>query len=78
MRASLACHGTALYCTPRTRTIRIAHAHFSDSIPYSGYFPGGKIFVDVQIFFHSWFNVRGVRRSRPHVFKIIGVVIPCI
>ena len=28
-------------------------------IPYSGYFPGGKIFVDVQIFFHSWFNVRG-------------------
>ena len=48
------------------------------NIPYSGYFPGGKIFVDVQIFFHSWFNVRGVRRSRPHVFKIIGVVIPCI
>ena len=47
-------------------------------IPYSGYFPGGKIFVDVQIFFHSWFNVRGVRRSRPHVFKIICVVIPCI
>ena len=47
-------------------------------VPYSGYFPGGKIFVDVQIFFHSWFNVRGVRRSRPHVFKIIGVVIPCI
>ena len=32
MRARLACHGTALYCTPHTRTIRIAHAHFSDSI----------------------------------------------
>ena len=31
MRARLAWHGTALYCTPRTRTIRIAHAHFSDS-----------------------------------------------
>ena len=38
-----------------------------NELPYSGYFPGGKIFVDVQIFFHSWFNVRGVRRSRPHV-----------
>ena len=44
----------------------------------AGIFRGGKIFVDVQIFFHSWFNVRGVRRSRPHVFKIICVVIPCI
>ena len=30
MRARLAWHGTALYCTPRTGTIRIAHAHFSD------------------------------------------------
>ena len=34
MRARLACHGTALYCTLRTQTIRIAHAHFSDSAKY--------------------------------------------
>ena len=58
----------------------IDYMNYMNVLPYSGYFPGGggKIFVVVQIFFHSWFNVRGVRRSRPQVFKIIGVVIPCI
>ena len=31
-RCALGWHVMALHCTPRTRTIRIAHAHFSDSI----------------------------------------------